>query len=118
MTLEPVYSFFQTRGATVEGERLAIGGWLVQLLAPPSSLVEDAVAHAVELEVDGVRVPVFTQEHLAAIAVETGRLKDKMRVKRFLESPTLDHASFTALLGRFGLTDRFRALQAFLEENP
>lgn len=117
VTLDPLYSFFQARGASVDGERLAIGGWLVQLLTPPSPLVEDALANAFELDVDGAQVPVFTQEHLAAIAVEAGRLKDKMRVRQFLASPTLDHASFTALIERFGLTGKFDAVQAFLREN-
>ena len=31
-TVESLYPFFQARGAQVEGERVAIAGWLVQLL--------------------------------------------------------------------------------------
>jgi hypothetical protein len=57
-------------------------GTLVQLLPPSTPLVEDAFASA----------------------VRTGRLKDKLRVKQFLESPTIDLRAFSALIERFGLT--------------
>lgn len=117
VTLAPAYSFFQARGATVEGERLVIGDWLVQLLTPPTALVEDALGTAVELDVDGTKVPVFTQEHLAAIAVETGRLKDKLRVSNFLGSPTLDRGAFEELIERFGLSEKWSGVQQFLKEN-
>ncbi len=117
VTLDPAYSFFRARGATVEGERLVIGGWLVQLLPPPTPLVEDALAQAVELDVEGTTVPVFTQEHLAAIAIETGRLKDKLRVRQFVESPTFDRVAFDTLLRRFGLEKKWSDVQAFLKEN-
>ena len=117
VTLDPIYSYFRARGATVVGERLEIGGWLVQLLPPPSALVEDALEHAVSLEVEGVKVPVFTQEHLAAIAVETGRLKDKLRVKAFLESPSFEIDRFREIVSRFELDQKWERTQAFLREN-
>jgi len=46
---------------------------------------------------------VFTPEHLAAIALETGRGKDRARLLQFLESGCLDMPSFMGLVGRFGL---------------
>lgn len=117
VTLESVYSFFQARGADVEGERLAVGGWLVQLLPPPSPLVEHALESAVELEVEGTIVPVFTEEHLAAISIETNRLKDKLRLRQFLASPTLDRAKLDVLVEKFHLKSKFSATLQFLQEN-
>lgn len=118
VTMEPLYAFFLGRGAVVDGERLTIGGWLVQLLPPPTALVEDALEKALHLEVDGATVPVFSQEHLAAIALETNRLKDKVRLKQFLDSDTFDHQAFHELAERFGLQQMWTKVQAFLKENP
>jgi hypothetical protein len=42
--------------------------------------------------VEAVRV--FTAEHLAAIALQTGRSKDKLRLLQFVESGVLDAAKF------------------------
>ncbi len=117
VSFEPVYSFLKKRGAVVKGERLEVGGWLVQLLPPPSALVEDAVQRAAVRDVDGAQVPVMTAEHLAAIAVETGRLKDKLRVRQFLEWDGFDRAAFLVLVDRFGLRARWEATERFLKEN-
>jgi hypothetical protein len=117
VTLEAVYAFFRARGAEVEAERLAFGGWLVQLLPPPTTLVEDALQRAVSYEVEGVSVPVFSMEHLAAICLETGRLKDKVRLEQFLDSPRFDREGFLALVARFGLDERWRRVQEFFREN-
>lgn len=117
VTLEPLYSYFRARGATIDGERLVIGGWLVQLLPPPSELVSEALDLAVLMEVEEVEVPVFTQEHLAVIALETNRAKDKIRLQQFLESGTLDRERFDHLVERFGLTDRWWRTKALLEES-
>jgi hypothetical protein len=118
VSLGPVYSFFKERGASVDGERLAIGDWLVQLLPPPTPLVEDALANAVSHDVEGVTVPIFSAAHLAAIALETGRLKDKLRLQLFLASPELDQSAFLALVERFGLQAKWSKAQDFLRENP
>jgi hypothetical protein len=117
VTLEPLYSYFKARGATVEGERLVIGGWLVQLLPPPTELVVDALDQAKPMDVEGVEVPVFTPEHLAAIALETNRAKDRIRLQQFLESEALDRRAFDRLIERFGLTERWLRTKALLEES-
>lgn len=118
VSLEPAYSFFKQRGASVVGERLEIGGWLVQLLSPPTPLVEDALANAVDHDVEGVPVPVFPAAHLAAIALETGRLKDKLRLQQFLASPVLEMSEFLQLVERFGLRQHWSKAQEFLRDNP
>ena len=64
----------------MEGEYIVIGGWPVQFLPPTGPLVDEALGQAVETDVEGVRARVFSAEHLAAIALETGRAKDKARL--------------------------------------
>ena len=54
-------------------------GWS-NFFLPPTDLVAEALDQARPMEVEGVTVPVFKQEHLAAIALETNRPKDKLRL--------------------------------------
>ena len=68
------------------------------------------------MHVDGQPVAVLSQEHLAAIALETGRMKDKIRLAQFLASPTLDRGRFDALTERFALTDRWARFLALMED--
>jgi hypothetical protein len=56
-------------------------------------------------------VRVFTAEHIAAIALETGRGKDKTRLVQFLEEGALDLSRFEQILTRHGLLDRWRQFQ-------
>jgi hypothetical protein len=89
----------------MEGEYVIIGGWPVQFLPPGGALVEEAMAEAVEAKVDETSARVFTAEHLAAIALQTGRAKDKARLLQFLEFAALDMARFQSLIARHGLVD-------------
>lgn len=105
--LAPVYAFLKPRGAEVEGEHLVIGGWPVQFLPAESPLLAEAIDDAVDDVVDGVRTRVFTAEHLAAIALQLGRAKDKLRVVQMVETQVLDMPRFKALLTRHGLSDKW-----------
>ena len=49
----------------------------MQFLPPTGPLAEEALTNAIELDVGGISARVFTAEHLAAIALQTGRAKDK-----------------------------------------
>ena len=101
---QPVFDYLKTRGGTMEGEHIVIAGWPVQFLPPNSPLVEEALAQAVEKDVAGTPARVFSPEHLAAIALQTGRAKDKARLLHFLESGALDTSRFRAILVRHNLT--------------
>jgi hypothetical protein len=70
---------------------------------------------AKEMDVEGTSVTVFTAEHLAAIALQTGRAKDKARVLQFVEAGVLDSTKFEQLIERHELTDKWRKFkQQFL----
>lgn len=116
---QPIFDYLRGRGCTMEGEYIVMAGWPVQFLPPPTPLVEEALESAVERDVAGIATCVFTAEHLAAIALQTGRAKDKARLLQFVEAGVLDMARFQDVLSRHDLLDawtRFR--RPFLEDGP
>jgi hypothetical protein len=62
ITVKPIYDYLSKRGCTVEREYIVIAGTPVQFLAPNSPLVEEALNEAVDKDVDGMPVRVFTAE--------------------------------------------------------
>lgn len=115
----PIFDYLKARGATMEGEYIVIGGWPVQFLPPTGPLGEEALAQAVEADVEGTPARVFTAEHLAAIALQTGRAKDKARLLQFIESGTLDAARFQSILTRHGLVEAWQKFERqFLSDAP
>jgi hypothetical protein len=116
---QPVFDYLKARGCVMEGEYIVISGWPVQFLPPVTPLVEEALAQAVETDIDGTPVRVFTAEHLAAIALQTGRAKDKARLLQFIESGTLDKARFQDTVIRHGLQAAWQRFESqFLSDTP
>ena len=56
---------------------------------------------------EGVPTKVLSAEHLAAICVDTNRMKDKLRVEMFLRSSKFDKKRFEDVLVRNKLDGRF-----------
>ncbi len=79
----------------------------MQFLPCERPLYAEALAHAVAGEVEDVPTRIFSAEHLMAIALETGRAKDHLRLLQFLEEGTHDRAKFQAILRRHGLVDKW-----------
>ena len=115
----PLYDYLKARGGVVQDEYIVVAGWPVQLLPPGTPLVEEALRDAMLRQVDGASVRVFSAEHLAAIALQTGRAKDKARLLQFIEQAALDPARFEDIVRRHHLTgawDRFE--RQFLRDQP
>ena len=113
---EHLYKYLTERGARIEGEYLIIADWPVQFLPPTGPLVEEALEEAVDVNVEEVRTRVLTAEHLAAIALQIGRPKDKARLLQFLESGTLEVERFQQVLERHALLKVWKKFeQQFLE---
>ncbi len=66
---QPIFDYLTARGGVMEGEYVMLHGWPVQFLPPTSPLVDEALADAVTVDVEGTPARVFTAEHLAAIAL-------------------------------------------------
>ena len=111
VSLKPIYDYLKSKGFATEGEYVIIANWPVQFLPCQGSLLEEALAKAVEKDIDGVRACVFTPEHLVAIALQTGRAKDKARVLQFLEAAVVDKEQFGEIVTRHGLLDRWEQFE-------
>jgi hypothetical protein len=107
LTVSPIYDYLIARGFKTEKEYVMIEGWPVQFLPPANALIEEALAQAVETELDGVRTWVMTAEHLTAIALQTGRAKDFNRILQFIESGTLAPDKLDSILSRHGLAAKW-----------
>lgn len=118
INLSPVYKYLTARGGIIEKEYIVVADTPVQFLPPDGPLVEEALREAIERDVDGEPVRVFTAEHLAAIALQTGRSKDKMRVVQFVEEAAIDPAIFHDIILRHGLRERWEQFEEqFLGES-
>ena len=108
---QPIFEYLKARGGVMQGEYIMVAGWPVQFLPPGTPLVEEALQESVQRDVDGTPVRVFTAEHLAAIALQTGRAKDKTRLLQFIEVGALDASRFQTILARHALVDRWRQFE-------
>ncbi len=108
VSLEPIYSYLKARGHKPKDEHIVIEGWQVQFLPPADALDEEALADAVETNVDEIKTRVMQAEHLTAIALKVGRAKDKIRIALFLESGILDETKLNRILTRHGLLAKWK----------
>lgn len=114
----PIFAFLSRRGHQMEGEYVMIEGWPVQFLAPPGVLGEEAVEQAETVDVGGFPVRIVGAEHLAAIALATGRAKDKARLLMFLEHPDFRRSRFEAIVQRHGLGEAWARFMQEFEVEP
>src|SRR5512140_517706 len=106
-----IFDYLKGRGGVMEGEYIVLAGWPVQFLPTATPLAMEALEQAVDKDVAGVVARVFTAEHLAAIALQTGRAKDKARLLQFLEARALDTARFEDVVARHGLSAAWRRFE-------
>jgi hypothetical protein len=115
----PIYDYLKARGGMIQDEYIVVSGWPLQFLPPGTPLVEEALRDAVERDVDGMPVRVFTAEHLGAIALQTGRAKDKARLLQFIEEGALDADRFRAIVVRHQLAEKWARFERhFLHDQP
>jgi hypothetical protein len=112
LSLSPIYAYLKARGGTAEDEHIAIGGWPVQFLPVSGKLELEAVAAAVPTTVEGVGTWVMTAEHLAAIALRTGRPKDHNRILQFLEQGVVDRNKLQVIVERHNLTAKWKQFES------
>jgi hypothetical protein len=108
MPLEPIFDYLRPLGYSAKGEHVDIEGELVQFLPAGDPLLKEALDNAVEVMFYDVPSRVIRAEHLMAIALRLGRRKDMARVEKFVDDlPELDEALLTAILARYGLSDKW-----------
>ena len=107
LVLTPLYERLQQLGGRIENEYVVIGKWPVQILPAYTPLVEEAVANATPQQFEDLTVKVVSPDYLCAIALQTGRPKDYMRVHTLIESGHVSSNTLATLVNKFALTQRW-----------
>jgi len=111
--LAPIEQALAAMGYT---ERADVGfmieGWPVQFIPAASDLDEEALDRAIEVEVDLTGEPplkarCLRAEHIVAIAVKLGRLKDLARVQAFLDEGAVNLDALRDVLERHNLMNNW-----------
>jgi hypothetical protein len=110
--LTPIYEFARSRGYVEQAEALVIEGFPVQFIPAYNDLVREAVAAAATLTYRGVNAKVVKAEYLVAIALQTGRAKDRERVVRLLDGEAVDHEALARILGKHDLGEKLRKIES------
>jgi hypothetical protein len=103
LTLEPLYEALRARGYREEEECMEIEGVPVQFLPVYNALLEEALSEARDTQYESTPTRVLRPEHLVAIALQTGRDKDRERVRMLSNHATLDQSYLKDALARHGL---------------
>ena len=108
----PGLNYLKNRGYTeLRNEGIVIEGWPVQFMPVANALEREAYENAQAKDVEWVRIRVVLPEHLVAIVLQVGRLKDLARVDMFLSQQGVDLEALNDILKRHGLADRFAEYQ-------
>ena len=118
LDLGPIYSYLLGRGCLPNKEAIMVEGWAVQFLPAGTKLVEEALRRAVEIEIGGVATRVFSQEHLMAICLETGRPKDMARLVQFVSEGSFDQGALDEILQRYDIEKKFASFKKRFFEEP
>jgi len=105
--LGPIYSFLRSLGYRVDKEHILIEGVPVQLIPAYNSLVEEAVQKAKVKKYQGVSTKVLSLEHLLALMIQTGRVKDKERIPPLLQGCKIDKKNLGKILERHHLKEKW-----------
>jgi hypothetical protein len=109
LTLAPIYNALRARGYIEQAnECVVIEGVPVQFLPAYNSLVEEALNHAQDTTYEDVTTRVLRSEHLVAIALQTGRSKDRERVRILREQASLDMDLLADILKRHQLEEKWK----------
>jgi hypothetical protein len=108
LSLAPLYETLRARGYNEDAECVLIEGVPVQFLPAYNGLLEEALREARETLYEEVPTRVVRAEHLIAICLQTGRDKDRERVRIFREQSELDTGYLAGVLKRHGLEGKWK----------
>ena len=116
-TLAPIYEALQKLGGVVEKEYVRFAEWPVQILPDANDLVREAIHEAVTTHFDDIPTRIFTAEHLCAVALQTGRAKDFLRVVMFLEANAVDRPLLEAMLKRHSIERKLARVDSLMKDS-
>ena len=108
VTQIPGWEYLKNRGYTqTRGEAIVVEDWPVQFIPVSSALEEEAYLNASVLDFEGEPVRVVLAEHLVALMLQAGRLKDFARVQMFLSQDAVDQEILSDIIRRHGLEEQW-----------
>ncbi len=108
LSLTPVYDALRTRGYREEKETVLIEGVPVQFIPPYNALTEEALKEAQDTTYEEVPTRILRSEYLVAIALQTGRSKDRDRVRILREQAKFDLNLLADVLKRHELEAKWK----------
>jgi hypothetical protein len=115
LLLEPIEKALAEMGYP---ERTDLGyrieDWPVQFLPVASPLDEEALEQAIEVDIAGPGEPplkarTLSAEHVVAVALKLGRLKDLARIQAFLEQDAVNLKTLKSVLERHNLIGNWKS---------
>src|SRR5215213_2829282 len=112
VTKVPGWDYLRGRGyKQTRGEAIVVEDWPVQFIPISNALEEEAYLNATILDFEGEPVRVFLAEHLVAIMLQAGRLKDLARVQMFLSQEAVDEEVLKDIITRHRLEKQWSSFQ-------
>ena len=104
----PGLDYLKARGYTeFRYEGILVEGWPVQFMPATTDLEREAYLNAEVSNFEEVPVTVVLAEHLVAIMLKVGRLKDIARIQMFLSQDAVNSDKLEDVIKRHGLTDKW-----------
>lgn len=104
----PGWKYLNAHGySEIRGEGIVVENWPVQFLPVSNPLEHEAYLNALDLDLDGVTVRVVQAEHLVAMMLRVGRLKDFARIQMFLTQGAINSEVLEDILQRHGLNGKW-----------
>ncbi len=109
----PGWAYLKERGyKEIRGESIVVEDWPVQFIPVSNDLEKEAYLNAATLDFAGEPVRVVLAEHLVAIMLKTGRLKDRARVQMFISQDAVDRDLLNDVIQRHSLQKEWEAFQS------
>jgi hypothetical protein len=91
----------------IRGEAIVVEDWPVQFIPVANALEREAYLNANVLDFEDIPVRVVLAEHLVAIMLKTGRLKDLVRIQMFFDQEAVDQDILLDIIQRHSLENEW-----------
>ena len=108
LSLTPIYDALRIHGYREEKETVLIKGVPVRFIPVYNALTEQALTDAQNTTYENVPTRILRSEYLVAIALQTGRSKDRERVRILREQAKLDMSLVAEILKRYDLKEKWK----------
>lgn len=118
LSLTKIYEFANENGFAFDHEFINIHGWLVQFVeASHNDLWREAIENADIIKIGNFEISVIGREHLVAMWLLAGRLKDFEKIAKFWEADILDQTKLFDILQRHNLISKWnKEKRRFIDE--